>query len=142
VISQYDYVSDELARRTDLTTSGAAFATPAPQQATPQAVAYTTNNLNQYPQITVGSAAPTTLRYDEDGNLTNDGVLTSTYDAENRLTTVTPVHPADGAQKVELAYDYLSRRTQKKAAIPHRNMRSVAVYTLTPLQGKNRSDAI
>jgi RHS repeat-associated protein len=45
---------------------------------------YTTNNLNQYTAV-----AAVNYDYDDNGNLTDDGANTYSYDAENRLLTVT-----------------------------------------------------
>ena len=49
--------------------------------ATPGTV-YTANALNQYAMV--GAVTPS---YDGNGNLTNDGTFTLSYDAENRLTS-------------------------------------------------------
>ena len=46
-------------------------------------------------------------------NLTSDGGYTYTWDAENRLTCVTPASPNDDSKKVMFAYDYLGRRVWK-----------------------------
>jgi len=87
---------------------------------------YTANQLNQYALISssVGWASPTA--YDTDGNLISAsaesgvglvGCASRTvfdYDAENRLISVAPETPVDGATKVEYVYDYMSRRAQKK----------------------------
>jgi RHS repeat-associated protein len=83
---------------------------------------YTANSLNQYTGQTIqyaGSPASLTipLTHDLDGNLTNDGTYEYTYDAENRLTSVTPLNPQDGDKKVEAAYDYLSRRISKQVSV-------------------------
>jgi RHS repeat-associated protein len=51
--------------------------------ATPSAVNYTANTLDQY--TAVGSVTPS---YDGNGNLTFDGTFTYGYDAENRMTSV------------------------------------------------------
>jgi hypothetical protein len=50
------------------------------------------------------------LNYDLDGNLIEDNIHQFTYDAENRLTSVTPITPTTGSKKVEFGYDYMSRR--------------------------------
>jgi RHS repeat-associated protein len=66
-------------------------------------VGYVSNALNAYTSVN-----GTTLVYDENGNLTSDGVNTYIYDAENRLTQVTtPQH------SVSYAYGYLGRRIAK-----------------------------
>lgn len=58
---------------------------------------------NRQNQITaLGSATPS---YDSDGNLTGDGTWTITYDAWNRLISLT-----SGATSVTYAYDALGRR--------------------------------
>jgi RHS repeat-associated protein len=56
--------------------------------------------------------------YDNDGNLTNDGVWTYTWDAENRLIQMQPTSLAvsSGVPNYLLVftYDYLGRRVQKR----------------------------
>ncbi|MDE2442426.1 MAG: RHS repeat protein, partial [Betaproteobacteria bacterium] len=59
---------------------------------------YTANGLNQY--TAAGSA---TFAYDANGNLTNDGSTSLTYDVENRLVG------ASGAKTATLRYDPLGR---------------------------------
>ena len=59
---------------------------------------YTVNGLNQY--VTGG---PASYGYDANGNLTSDGSLTLSYDAENRLVS------ASGAKTASLVYDPLGR---------------------------------
>ena len=58
-----------------------------------------------------------TLQYDADGNLTNDGHWSYTWDAENRLvgqeTTTSAVSAGVPKQKLDNAYDWRWRRTQK-----------------------------
>ena len=75
---------------------------------------------------TEARVAPVGLRsqvftYDADGNLTGDGVWTYTWDAENRLThaaTTTAARNAGfPATDVSYAYDYLNRRTLKRAIV-------------------------
>ena len=72
---------------------------------------YSANNLNQY--TTVGLATPsapqTSLFYDTDGNMTRDGAYTYSYDAENRLRTVTSRSMTNGALRVLNAYDHRNR---------------------------------
>jgi RHS repeat-associated protein len=53
--------------------------------------------------------------YDADGNLLQDGRWTYTWDAENRLTSMTAllIAPAEAKKKLEFAYDYSGRRIQK-----------------------------
>ncbi len=68
---------------------------------------------------TVGNAflplSPEAFIYDKDGNLTNDGRWTLTWDAENRLTAMTSLTtaPSGSKRKLEFAYDHQSRRIQK-----------------------------
>lgn len=63
--------------------------------------------------------AAQSFSYDLEGNLTNDGVWTYQWDAENRLTAMqtTPEAIFGGvpAQRVEFKYDYLHRRVEKLA---------------------------
>ena len=62
--------------------------------------------------------SPELFGYDADGNLTNDGRWVYSWDAENRLIAVETAVPAVAAgvprQKLEFAYDWRSRRIQKK----------------------------
>ena len=68
---------------------------------------------------TVGNAfvplTPETFGYDVDGNLTNDGRWTLTWDAENRLVAMTSLAtaPAGSKRKLEFAYDHQGRRIEK-----------------------------
>ena len=74
------------------------------QVATPPATtSYTHNTLNQY--TVVGGV---TLTYDPNGNLTNDGTRTYTYDAENRLVGSSAV-----GSSVTYTYDAFGRRIAK-----------------------------
>ena len=59
---------------------------------------YAVNGLNQY--TTAGTAA---FGYDANGNLTNDGITSYTYDIENRLVA------ASGGTSANLRYDPLGR---------------------------------
>ncbi len=63
---------------------------------------------------------PEQFSYDADGNLTSDGRWNYSWDAENRLTTVTSLASTpDGAKgKVEYVYDYQSRMIQRKESQP------------------------
>jgi RHS repeat-associated protein len=53
--------------------------------------------------------------YDADGNMTSDGRWTYMWDAENRLTNMTSQSssPSGSKFKLDFAYDYHGRRTQK-----------------------------
>lgn len=60
--------------------------------------------------------------YDADGNLKTDGVWSYTYDAENRLITMTTTTGTNSAvaggyhnRQLEFKYDYLGRRVQKRS---------------------------
>ncbi len=57
--------------------------------------------------------------YDLDGNLLTDGRWQYTWDAENRLTSMTalPSVPAAAKKKLEFVYDYLGRRIQKNSYV-------------------------
>jgi YD repeat-containing protein len=61
---------------------------------------------NNY-QVNVPSGASTTLIYDLNGNLTNDGTKTYEWDAVNRLTAIN-----DGTHRSEFTYNGLSQRTK------------------------------
>jgi RHS repeat-associated protein len=64
--------------------------------------------------------ATQTFTYDADGNLTADGVWTYTWDAENRLKTITPIvnNPGNGPvlNTLRFAYDYMGRRIVKEVS--------------------------
>jgi uncharacterized protein RhaS with RHS repeats len=66
--------------------------------------AYTANGLNQYSAISPAGGTALSLTYDANGNLTSDGSHSYTYDAENRLVSM-----SNGAA---LAYDPLGRLYQ------------------------------
>src|SRR5438094_2759757 len=53
--------------------------------------------------------------YDADGNQTNDGRWTFTWDAENRLVSMQALStvPSGAKKKIDFTYDYGGRRTQK-----------------------------
>jgi RHS repeat-associated protein len=59
---------------------------------------------------------PEAFTYDLDGNLTSDGRWTYTWDAENRLTTMTALTgvPNSAKRRLEFIYDGIGRRVQKK----------------------------
>ena len=67
---------------------------------------YTANNLNQYTSILRDSVSPCEPSYDADGNLLSDGVFAFTYDAANRLKTVS----INGVLILTNFYDAKSRR--------------------------------
>ena len=69
----FDYNYDPIGNRLTYTVTGGT------------QTSYTCNNLNQY---TVTANPAETFTYDADGNLTNDGTFSYTWDAENRLITV------------------------------------------------------
>ena len=71
--------------------------------------AYTANSLNQYTSV----ASSTNLVYDADGNLTNDGIFSYSYDAENRLVAAYPLSPVVGSLAVLNRYDHKHRRVQQ-----------------------------
>lgn len=94
-------------------------ATRGSQSSAPIEETYTTNLLNQYTGIAVaGAGPPRTLVYDADGNLTDDSRWHYTWDGENRLvvmeTATTAIASGVPKQKLEFAYDYQGRRTEKK----------------------------
>ena len=58
---------------------------------------------------------PESFTYDADGNLTNDGRWTYTWDGENRLVNMTSLSngPAGSLLKLDFGYDFAGRRVQK-----------------------------
>ena len=70
---------------------------------------YASNSLNQYTAISA-NANPV---YDADGNMTNGGSYSYSYDAENRLIAVYPLSPVVGSLAVVNRYDHRHRRVQK-----------------------------
>jgi len=72
---------------------------------------------------TVGNAfvarTPEAFAYDADGNLSSNGRFTITWDAENRAVSFTSLSNAPSASKtkVDCAYDWLGRRTQKIVSV-------------------------
>ncbi|MCP4379005.1 MAG: RHS repeat protein, partial [bacterium] len=113
LISQYEYTSDALGRRESMSTSGPAFEDVEPNPLAEITATYSSNELNQYTQIST-EAGNETPAYDLDGNLTDDGTFQYDYDAENRLISVTPLNTASGLKKTEFAYDYTHRRISKQ----------------------------
>jgi RHS repeat-associated protein len=59
--------------------------------------------------------SPELFGYDRDGNMTNDGRWSISWDAENRITSFTSLAstPASSRLKIDCTYDYRWRRTQK-----------------------------
>jgi len=76
---------------------------------------YSANSLNQYTMVgrTAPGAPPAELYYDADGNLEWDDSFAYSYDAENRLTMVSPVYETNGVVRVINAYDHSNRRMRK-----------------------------
>jgi RHS repeat-associated protein len=68
---------------------------------------YTADALNRYTAIS-GTLAESTLAHDADGNLTQDGTWTYTYDGENRLQSM-----SKSGQTLTFTYDYAGRRIRK-----------------------------
>ena len=60
-------------------------------------------------------ANPENYAYDYDGNLTQDGRFSYSWDGENRLTNITSIAGAATGSlvKLDIAYDYQGRRVQK-----------------------------
>ncbi|OIQ95017.1 tRNA nuclease WapA precursor [mine drainage metagenome] len=54
------------------------------------------------------------MKYDADGNLTEDGTWQYPYDGENRLTKM--INKSNNAYTLTFAYDYLGRRIRKTVA--------------------------
>ena len=71
-----------------------------------------------------------TTAYDNDGNLSSDGRWSYTWDAENRLITMTSLNGAPSGSQLQLAfaYDYQGRRIQK-SGFDVNNRIMVAAYT-------------
>ena len=74
---------------------------------------YTANNVNQYTSIFCASAPLREPTYDLDGNMTFDGVLSYSYDAENRLVSVS----SNGITIVANEYDHKGRRIRKTTPV-------------------------
>ena len=75
----------------------------------PTSKTYSANSLNQYTGIDVVGGSSISPQYDDDGNMTEYGSWTYTWDAENRL-----VKAVNGITRLEFIYDALSRRVAKK----------------------------
>ena len=67
---------------------------------------------------------PEQFSYDADGNLTNDGHWTYTWDAENRLIQLTANTAVGPQYQLNFAYDAQGRRIQKQVTL-----NSVGIYT-------------
>jgi RHS repeat-associated protein len=65
------------------------------------------------------AGTPEAFGYDADGNLTNDGRWTYTWDAENRLIGMQALSTVPDAAKLRLdfVYDFKGRRTQKVVSL-------------------------
>ena len=77
---------------------------------------YVANSLNQYTSVGRGVLDPpqtSVLIHDADGNMTRDGTCSYSYDAENRLRSVTSRTLTNGALRVLNAYDHRNRRIRK-----------------------------
>ncbi len=63
----------------------------------------------------LAAKTPETFSYDYDGNLTNDGLWTYTWDAENRLVSMESILtvPTAAKRKLDFLYDHQGRRIQK-----------------------------
>ena len=94
--TNYTYNYDPIGNRTNSVSNGVG-------------TTYARNSLNQYTNIT--GAGARVMKYDLDGNLTNSGVFAYTWDAENRLVSVS----SNGTVLASYKYDYMSRRYQKAA---------------------------
>ena len=73
-------------------------------------IARSTNGLNVTNVLTVNLPLSINLRFDSNGNLTNDSARSFFFDAENQLTNITVV----GQWKTEFIYDGLRRRRVAK----------------------------
>ena len=76
---------------------------------------------------------PENYTYDVDGNLLSDGRWTNTWDAENRLISMTSLSGAPSGSQLQLqfAYDYLGRRIQKIVSTNSIRARTTAENTPT-----------
>lgn len=74
---------------------------------------YAANTLNQY--TTIQSTGTTSLAYDADGNMTDNGTILASYDGENRLKSVH--RKSDNALIATYTYDDQSRRVRKVTAV-------------------------
>ena len=96
-LKQVQYNLDALGNRTTVTTNGVT-------------TNYTADNMNAYTALSGGQN--TTLQYDANGNLTNDGTHAYQYNYNNRLISV------DNGATATYTYDALNRRVQKMVVEP------------------------
>ncbi|MBL7749443.1 MAG: RHS repeat-associated core domain-containing protein, partial [Chitinophagaceae bacterium] len=93
-VAEHTYQYDAVGNRTSVVVNGAT-------------TNYTTNNLNQ---VTGSSGAINiTYTYDDNGNLTYDGMYHKKYDAERRLL----LDSASPSNKIGYSYDAMGRRISK-----------------------------
>jgi len=69
---------------------------------------YEYNNANQITRMNVDGGSWTNLTYDNNGNLTNDGTNSYTWDRANRMATLN-----DGVDTYSYAYDGMGRRVSQ-----------------------------
>ena len=74
---------------------------------------------------------PENYTYDVDGNLLSDGRWTNTWDAENRLISMTSLSGAPSGSQLQLqfAYDYMGRRIQKIVSTNSTGTNYIGEYT-------------
>lgn len=96
-LKQVQYCMDALGNRTTVNTNGVE-------------TQYAADNMNAYTSVTGGQNM--SLQYDNNGNLTSDGVHTYQYNYNNRLISV------DNGATATYKYDALDRRIQKVVAEP------------------------
>lgn len=65
---------------------------------------------------TYAAQTPEVFQYDADGNLTNDGHWSYTWDGENRLIGMSVTTKAGPQYQLSFVYDYQGRRIQKNVA--------------------------
>ena len=92
-------------------------------------------------QLQSSNSSSPGLKYDADGNLTQDGRWIYTWDAENRLVQMTTLQTAinAGAPALTLnfAYDYMGRRIRKTVTTVDANNLSTTTEETTLYQGWN-----
>ena len=77
------------------------------------------------------------LTYDTDGNLTQDDRFVYAYDAENRLVSVYPISPTEGALAVINIYDHDNRRVVKRVERFHEDAWMLAETHTFVYEGNN-----